>query len=186
MGFPEIFLIAVGLSMDAFAVALGAGAAGQIGGNRATFRISFHFGLFQFLMPVIGWLLGQSITQVITAIDHWIAFALLLVIGLRMIYSGFHSEKSKYYSDPSRGLNLIMLSIATSIDALVVGFSLAMLRISIWYPCIIIGTVTAFLSLTGVLLGRYFGERFGKYMKIMGGGILIFIGARILISDLVL
>lgn len=184
MGFLEILMIAVGLAMDAFAVSLGAGASGQATGGRAAFRLSFHFGLFQFIMPVIGWFLGMGIAPLISSVDHWIAFGLLAFVGVRMIRSGFDTDGAIYTTDPSRGLTLVALAIATSIDALAIGLSLAMLRVKIWYPSVIIGVMTGGLSLLGIRLGTRLGARFGKRMEIVGGVILTLIGLRILLSDL--
>lgn len=184
MGLLEIMMIAVGLAMDAFAVSLGAGATGRAAGPRAVFRLSFHFGLFQFLMPVIGWLVGSRIASFISFIDHWIAFVLLTFVGTRMIRAGLDKTEETQQTDPSRGLTLVMLAVATSIDALAIGMSLGMLQISIWYPSVVIGIVTGIMSLLGIRLGNRIGLNFGKYMEIGGGVILILIGLRILISHL--
>ncbi len=116
MTFVEIVLIAVGLSMDAFAVSLAAGAAPGGREPRAWFRLAFHFGLFQFMMPVIGWAFGRSLSRYIAAWDHWIAFVLLAVVGIRMIRSGLDDSPHAMRENPSRGWSLILLSIATSID----------------------------------------------------------------------
>ncbi|MBD3335879.1 MAG: manganese efflux pump [Candidatus Eisenbacteria bacterium] len=169
--------------MDAFSVSLAAGASGRAEGGRATFRLSFHFGLFQFLMPVVGWLAGSRLAAHIAAVDHWIAFGLLAAIGARMIRSSL-TPPARRGTDPSRGMELVSLSIATSIDALAVGFSLAMLDINIWYPSVIIGLVTGALSFAGVRLGRRVGRLFGKKMELAGGVILILIGIRILVEHL--
>jgi putative Mn2+ efflux pump MntP len=169
--------------MDAFAVAVAAGASGRARGGRAAFRLSFHFGVFQFLMPVIGWFAGYRIAPLISAVDHWIAFGLLAFVGFRMIRSGLRHEREDS-TDPSRGRTLIILSIATSLDALAVGFSLAMLKISIWYPSVVIGLVAASLSLIGVTIGNRLGLRFGKRMEIVGGLILILIGMKIVAEHL--
>jgi putative Mn2+ efflux pump MntP len=184
MSFIEILMIAVGLAMDAFAVSLAAGTSGQAVGGRAAFRLSFHFGLFQFLMPVIGWFLGVRIAPLMASVDHWIAFGLLVFVGVRMIRAGFDPEGQTFTTDPSRGLTLVMLAIATSIDALAIGLSLAMLRVKIWYPSVVIGVVTSGLSLLGIRLGTQLGARFGKRMEIVGGAILNLIGLRILLSHL--
>lgn len=185
MSFIEIMLIAAGLAMDAFAVSLAAGAAGRSRGRRAAFRLSFHFGLFQALMPVAGWLLGRSFVSLIAAVDHWIAFGLLAFVAARMIRSGLSDgAESAAAGDPSRGASLVMLSVATSIDALAVGLGLAMLRVDIWYPCVVIGVVTAALSLTGLRLGSILGGRVGKRVEILGGCILLGIGAKILVEHL--
>jgi putative Mn2+ efflux pump MntP len=184
MTFLEILLIAVGLAADAFAVSVSAGAAGAIQGPRSMLRLSFYFGFFQFLMPVIGWLAGLSIAQYVQSFDHWIAFGLLVWVAIRMIQSTRKDEKHSTLPDPSRGIILLALSIATSIDALAVGLSLAFLQVSIWYPATIIGIVTGTTSFIGILLGKRFSRRLGKQAAIMGGVLLILIGIRILIAHL--
>jgi len=182
MSFIEILLIAVGLAMDAFAVALSVGTSGHGQQARPAFRISFHFGLFQFLMPVIGWYLGAQLQQHIEAYDHWVAFGLLAAVGAHMIYESFQREPNGPPGDPTRGLRLITLSIATSIDALAVGLSLAMIGERIWYPSAVIGVVTAALSLLGIQLGNRLRGTFGKRMEQIGGVILIAIGVKILLT----
>lgn len=180
MDVTEIIIIAIALAMDASAVSLAASAAGYAGDARAQFRLSFHFGLFQFLMPIAGWAAGISFVTFVADYDHWIAFALLTFIGGRMIMSGFELTDPQYIKDPTRGANLVMLSIATSIDALAVGLSLAFLDINIWYPAVIIGVITAILSLISIVLGKKLSSVFGQRMEIVGGIILIGIGLRIL------
>jgi putative Mn2+ efflux pump MntP len=184
MSLAEIIFIAVGLAMDAFAVSIAAGTSGRLAGKRGIFRLSFHFGLFQAMMPVIGWYAGISIAGLISALDHWIAFGLLLFVGIRMIKGGLDTETETFAKDPSRGASLVLLSIATSIDALAVGMSLAMLRVRIWYPSAVIGLITAALSVAGILAGKRIGRRFGSRMELAGGAILILIGLRILITQL--
>jgi len=181
MSFPEILIIAVGLAMDAFAVSIGAGTLTSMRGMRSKVRLAFHFGMFQFLMPVIGWFLGNTVQTYVEMYDHWIAMILLSYIGIKMIYESF-GKSGEAKQDPSKGRNLILLSIATSIDALAVGFTLAMLNVSIWYPCIIIGIVTGLLSIIGIQLGARLGIRFGKTMELFGGLVLIAIGIKILIQ----
>ncbi len=183
MSLLEILLIAAGLAMDASAVSLVAGACGAAKGRRAAFRLAFHFGLFQFMMPVIGWFIGSRVAGLISRFDHWIAFALLAFVGARMIRSGF-DHLAVCPPDPSRGMTLITLSLATSIDALAIGLSLAMLRVGIWQPSVIIGLVTATLSLIAIQLGKRLGTAIGKRMEIAGGALLILIGLRILLSHL--
>ena len=181
----EIVLIALGLAMDACAVAVGCGASGQARGARAGFRLAFHFGLFQFMMPVIGWLAGMRLERFVAPWDHWIAFALLAFVGGRMIRAGLNPRSEHCAGDPSRGFNLVMLAVATSLDALAIGLSLAMLRVSIWYPSVVIGVVTMGVSLAGFQFGSALGVRFGKRMEIAGGLVLCLIGLRILIAHLV-
>jgi manganese efflux pump family protein len=185
LSFAEIFLIALGLSLDAFAVAMGVGASGKGQGRRAAFRISFHFGLFQFLMPVLGWILGELIESAFETVDHWAAFLILLFIGARMIHGGIRPHEDSVEQNPTRGWTLVLLSLATSLDALAVGLSLGLLQVRIWYPAVVIGVVTASLSLLGLRMGAKLGEKFGKRMEVVGGVILILIGVRILISHVV-
>ena len=180
----EIIIIAVGLAMDASAVSLAAAAAGFAKDARAKFRLSFHFGLFQFLMPVLGWLLGISFVSHFKAFDHWIAFFLLAFVGIRMIREGMDKSSAIQKKDPSRGMTMVMLSVATSIDALAVGLSLAMLDVNIWYPSAIIGVITAGMSFLAIKIGTKLGRMFCKRMEIFGGLILILIGSRILFSHL--
>jgi len=184
MNLIEILLIAVGLAMDAFAVSIAAGTSGKLAGKRAVFRLSSHFGLFQAVMPVIGWYAGIRIAHLISAVDHWVAFGLLFFVGMRMIMSGIQPEKETFSNDPSKGGSLVLLSVATSIDALAVGLSLAMMKINIWYPCAMIGIITGILSVIGIRAGKYFGEKLGPKMEIIGGIILILIGLKILLTDL--
>jgi putative Mn2+ efflux pump MntP len=184
MNFFEILLLAMSMSMDAFAVCMGAGAQRQTSGSRSVFRMAFHFGLFQFLMPVIGWFAGTTIVRYISAYDHWAAFALLAFVGIRMIRSGFYPTDGEQKSDPSRGWTLVLLAFATSIDALAVGFSLGLVGITIWYPAVVIGVVTGLISWLGIFLGNRLGQKFGKRMEMIGGIVLILIGVRILVTHL--
>lgn len=180
----EVLLIALSMAMDAFAVCLGAGTLRQTNSARPTFRLSFHFGLFQFLMPVVGWVAGTTIVRYIAAYDHWVAFSLLAFVGIRMIRSGFDSSSESYKNDPSRGWLLILLSIAVSIDALAIGLSLALIGVTIWYPAVVIGVVTGLVSWLGLRLGNVLGGKLGKRMEIVGGIVLILIGVRILIAHI--
>ena len=185
MGIPAIILLAVGLAMDCFAVALGLGTTEHIDRLRPALRLAWHFGLFQALMPVIGWLAGRSIEPLISEFDHWLAFGLLAFVGGRMIRSGLASgDEVVSTKDPSRGRTLVILSVATSIDALAVGFSLAAIGVDIALPTIIIGLTSLALTLVGLMLGRRLGQAFGKRMEMVGGIILILIGLRVLISHL--
>ena len=185
MGFVEIVLLALGLAMDAFAVSVATTVSGKINNKRAVFRLSFHFGLFQFLMPVIGWFTGDKIASYLSSIDHWIAFVLLSFVGIHMISGALRNKAETGEGvDPSRGLNLVILSLATSLDALAVGFSLAMIRVDIWYPSVVIGLITAGMSLVAIRIGNLAGRLIGRYLSVTGGIILIIIGFRILVSDL--
>ncbi len=184
MSLWEILVIAVGLSMDAVAVSLAASASNRAQGTRAMFRLSFHFGLFQFLMPIVGWFLGVSVARYIGAVDHWVAFALLALVGSRMIWAAVSGAEEELARDPSRGTTLIVLSLATSIDALAIGLTLAMLGARIWYASLVIGAVTGCLSLLAILLGKRVGRAVGMRMEIVGGVALIAIGVRILVEHL--
>jgi putative Mn2+ efflux pump MntP len=184
VNFLEILLIALSMSMDAFAVCLGAGTQERTSAARPTFRLAFHFGLFQFLMPVLGWFAGETIARYISSYDHWMAFILLAFVGGRMIWSGFHPEQDSYRNDPSRGWTLVLLSLAVSIDALAVGLSLGIIGVTIWVPAVVIGIVTGFVSWLGLRLGNMLGEKFGKRMEVIGGIILVLLGLRILLSHL--
>jgi manganese efflux pump family protein len=184
MSLAEILLIAVGLAMDAFAVSLGVGTTQFADTARPRFRLAWHFGLFQALMPTLGWLVGTTVARFIAPFDHWIALILLSFVGVRMIRSGLSTEVESHPTDPSRGGTLVMLAVATSIDAFAVGLSLAMLSVPIAYPAVVIGVVTATLSLIGLLVGNRLGKTFGKRMEIVGGVILIAIGIRIVMSHL--
>ncbi len=180
----EIILIAMGLAMDASAVCLAAAAAGFAKDARAVFRLSFHFGLFQFFMPIIGWFLGVSFVSYFKAIDHWIAFFLLLFVGGRMIREGLDTTAETHKNDPSKGMTMVLLSIATSIDALAIGLSLALLDVTIWYPSVMIGLITSGMCIVAIIIGKRLGTLFGKRMEVFGGLVLIFIGGRILYSQL--
>lgn len=184
MSLFEIIFIAIGLAMDASAVSLAAAAAGFAKDGRAIFRLSFHFGLFQFLMPVIGWYSGIAFVSQFKSIDHWIAFCLLAFVGGRMMKEGLDPDTEKRKKDPSRGMTMVMLSVATSTDALAVGLSLAVLDVNIWVPGILIGVITTLLSYLAIKLGKRMGRLFGSRMEIAGGVILIGIGLKILIAHL--
>ena len=184
MDLISIFFLALALAMDAFAVAVSTGIVLKKVTFRQFFRLSFHFGLFQFLMPVIGWLAGLSVQKFIQDYDHWIAFLLLAFIGGKMIHEAFQKEEEENNNDPTRGVTLVVLSVATSIDALAVGFSLALLRVSIWFPAIIIGIVAAAMTLLGMVIGKSAGLLFGKRVSVMGGIILFVIGIKILIEHM--
>jgi len=185
MGFAQLFGIAVGLSMDAFAVAVGTSVALGRLHPRQVFRLSFHFGLFQAMMPVIGWFVGRWVGHFVVGVDHWIAFALLALLGVKAIREALaRDEDEPLGHDPTKGLNMVMLSVATSIDALAVGFTFAMLGVDIWYPSAIIGVTTTTLTVVGMRLGSRLGERFGRRMELVGGLVLIGIGAKILLDHL--
>jgi manganese efflux pump family protein len=176
--------IAVGLAMDAFAVSIAAGLSLPRVTPRHAFRMAFHFGLFQFLMPVIGWLAGWQLNRCIHQYDHWIAFGLLAFVGCKMLWEAMVQHESGSEADPTRGLMLLTLSLATSIDALAVGMSLALLGVSIWLPSVVIGLVTASLSALGITLGGKIGARWQRLAEIVGGIVLILIGLKIFVSHI--
>ena len=180
----DLAVIALALSIDAFAVALGASAAGRVPGTRAAVRLAFHFGLFQFLMPVLGWAAGATLKPLIESFDHWIAFALLTVVGIHMIRGSTDRDGESLATDPSRGIALVALSTAVSIDALAVGLSLGMLNVGIWTTSIMIGFVTAVATLVGILLGSRLQARLGKIVELVGGIVLILVAVRIVIEHL--
>lgn len=169
--------------MDALAVAIATGVSLKKVSGRQTFRLSWHFGLFQALMPILGWLGGSTVDQYLSKIDHWITFFLLLIIGIRMIAENFKTETPQTQrNDPTRGTSLVMLSLATSIDALAVGFSISMLKISIGYAALIIGVVAAIFTVAGLHIGRLISSisRLANYATVAGGILLVGIGIKIL------
>ena len=184
MNYTYIILIALALGIDAFAVSFSAGAFFGKSTGRQKFRLSFHFGLFQFFMPIIGWAAGKSIVDYISVYDHWIAFAILLLIGGKMIYDSLTGGEELIDKDISKGLTLISLSLATSIDALAVGFSLGIIDGFIFIPSLIIGIVAATMSLIGIKLGEKMSELFGNKIAIFGGIVLIAIGLHIVLEHL--
>ena len=184
MEFLTSFLVAVGLAMDAFAVSLGAGTSGQVEGLRSKARLAFHFGWFQAMMTILGWFLGSTVERYVSAFDHWIAFALLAYVGINMIRSGLKPEEEIFPQNPSKGRTMVILSVATSIDAMAVGMSMALIGSSVWMPALIIGVVTLALSAFGLQMGCRLGEKFGKRVEILGGLILLGIGLRVVITHI--
>jgi putative Mn2+ efflux pump MntP len=180
----SIFLIALGLSADAFAVALGKGLHMRALNYRNAFLIALTFGVFQGVMPVLGWLLGTGLQQYIARIDHWIAFGLLAIIGGKMLFDAFSKEKDEPDEDRIKVRELLLLGVATSIDALAVGISFAFLDVSIVEASITIGVATLVLSFAGVLIGHRVGTKFRGPAEIAGGIILIGIGVKILVDHL--
>jgi manganese efflux pump family protein len=169
--------IAFGLAMDAFAVAIAAGLTIRPITGAHVFRLAFHFGLFQFLMPIVGWLAGSTLAEHIDGYDHWVAFVLLSVVGGKMLLDARHKDESRSRADPTRGLTMVMLSVATSLDALAVGLSMAMLQVSIWGPSVVIGTVAAAFTTVGIVFGARLGPRWENWAEVLGGSVLLAIGA---------
>ncbi len=230
MSLITILLLAVGLGIDAFSVAIGIGAANSHGSKASkkissgeyiedgealdppqsgtvqpsnsaslrfrnwgftskkswapVLRLSCAFGLFQFLMPLIGWLAGSTVVDLIANFDHWIAFGLLVLIGVKMIREAFENEIDEERADQTRGWPLLMLSIATSIDALAVGFSFSLLKMPILYPAVMIGIVCFIMTAVGMVFGKALARIFGRKVEIVGGLVLIGIGIKILIEHI--
>jgi len=181
MSGPTLFLLSLGLAVDALAVAIAVSIALGTVSPRQIFRLAFHLGLFQALMPIIGWLGGRTVGVYIHQWDHWIAFALLTFVGGKALYESLSRKTwDAVARDPTRGMTLILLSIACSIDALAVGLSLAFLDVNIWYPAAVIGLVCGALSTLGMVLAARLGAVFGQRIEVLGGLILIGIGVRIL------
>lgn len=184
MSFVSIMIIAVSLSMDAFAVAIYSGTACPQMSIRELLRIALFFGFFQAFMPLIGYLTGSSAAPLISSIDHWVAFTLLAIIGGKMLYEGIRGEDAGSGKDPLRLLTLTSLAIATSIDAAAVGVSFSCLCVSITTPLIVIGMTTFLFSILGVQIGRRGSSLIGSKAEILGGTALIIIGLRILFEHL--
>ena len=193
MGFLELFFVGVGLSMDAFSVAVCKGLQMRRIRWGRTLTVAAFFGGFQALMPLIGWLLGKQFEQYIVAIDHWVAFALLLFIGGKMILDVIkESKESKCPCEqqeddkdaPFRLGELAVMALATSIDALAVGITFAFLQVNIWGAIAIIGVTTFLLSIVGVFIGNIFGTKYQNKATLAGGVVLVLIGSKILIEHL--
>ena len=181
----EIFLVAIGLSMDAFAVAICKGLAMPQINKKQTLLIGAYFGVFQALMPLIGYFLGVQFREYITSVDHWIAFVLLALIGAKMLHEALSGGEEAGSNDASLSFRAMLpLAVATSIDALAVGVTFAFLRVQIVPAVASIGAITFALSFAGVKIGNVFGDRFEKKAEICGGVILILIGAKILLEHL--
>ncbi|KPK69303.1 hypothetical protein AMJ87_10680 [candidate division WOR_3 bacterium SM23_60] len=180
----SILFIALGLAMDAFAVSIVSGLTLAHIKVRNALTIALFFGLFQALMPIIGWLSGNTLKSHIADVDHWVAFGLLAMIGGKMIYESFKLESNKKSIDPENIGVLFVLAIVTSIDALAVGISLSFLGVAIIIPAVIIGIVTFVLSYVGVYVGSKFGHFFERKIEMLGGVILIAIGIKILIEHM--
>ena len=183
MDFFEIMLIGIGLAMDAFAVSICKGLAIKNISRKKIIKIALYFGTFQTLMPLIGYFLGNSFQHIIYKIDHWIAFALLLGIGLNMIKESF-SKDLEDRNDCLDVKTMMVLAIATSIDALAVGITFGFLKVNILTSVMVIGVITFSICLLGVKIGNKFGDKFQNKAEILGGIILILMGIRILIEHL--
>lgn len=181
----ETIFIALGLAMDAFAVSVSSGITIRNPRIENALKIAIFFGAFQAFMPVIGWLAGLGLRELISQVDHWIAFGLLCLIGCRMIYESTKARSERKILNPLSLGVLLVLSVATSIDALAAGVSLAFLKVSILFPVIVIGAVTLILSFVGVFVGDTSGHLFENKAEFVGGLVLIGIGTKILIEHTV-
>jgi putative Mn2+ efflux pump MntP len=183
MDLITIILIAVGLAMDAFAVSIANGMTATIQKRKNALVMASSFSVFQMLMPIAGWLAGLAMAELIMGVDHWVAFILLTIIGAKMIYESAKKENSKQDSS-LRIHTLLTLSVATSIDALMVGLSFAFLETALAIPIVTIGIVTFALSFTGYLFGNVLGKIFKSKIKAVGGIILLLIGIKIFLEHL--
>lgn len=185
MSISELFLIALGLSMDAFAAAICKGLEMKGKNLAGSLKVALFFGFFQALMPLLGWLLGTGFGEYISEADHWVAFGLLAFIGGRMIYEALTGEEQEPVGKGPDLKELILLSVATSIDAMAVGIAFAILpEVDIWGSIGVIGLTTFVLSLLGTALGARFGARYKDKAELFGGVVLVFIGVKILLEHL--
>jgi putative Mn2+ efflux pump MntP len=184
MTIPFLILIAIGLSVDSFAVSVSCGLILSEITFKKALRIAFSLAVFQAAMPVVGWFIGKEIAFLIKDYDHWVAFGLLFIIGVKMILESFKKEEPDNKMNPLDIKVLLWLSLATSIDALIVGVGFSVTAINLWLTAIIIGFTTGFFSMLGILFGKTTGTAFGKRMEIFGGLILIFIGVKILFEHI--
>lgn len=184
MEFFTVLILAIGLSFDTFAVSVSSGVVLPEIRFKQAVKIASILALFQGLMPIIGWAIGSGFKKYIENLDHWVAFLLLLALGLKMIYESFVTVNESETSNPLILKNRITMAFATSIDALIIGFGFAIIQFGIIESSAIIGFVTFIVSMLGLLFGKSVGIRFGKRMEILGGIILILIGAKILFEHL--
>ncbi len=187
MDFLTLFVIALSLSMDTFAVMISQGWTASRFPVRHILRMAASFGFFQAMMPVIGWLAGVGLRDIFMDVARWVAFGILVFIGVKMIAESFQlkEEAKNQAKDPTRLVTLFLLSLATSLDALATGASFALLDVSILRPCLVIGMVTFVMSVCGGYIGKRFGHFFERKIEIAGGLLLIAIGIKILIQDLI-
>lgn len=183
MDLASILLTGLGLSMDCFAVAIVGSLSMQSPSRRQVLRVSFSFGAFQAGMLVIGWLAGRTVVDTIESYDHWIAFALLFAVGAKMVHGALNlGGDERERTDITRGTALLLVSLATSIDALAVGLSLAFLRSKILIAGVVVGGVTFLVTGAGFLLGKKIGAATGRWADVVGGVVLIGIGVRVLLT----
>ena len=183
MGIIELIILSIGLAMDAFAVAICKGLSMSKMNWKKASIIGLYFGGFQALMPLVGYLLGINFQEKITSIDHWIAFLLLGIIGINMIKEAI-SKDSEKQNDSIKFKDMLILAVATSIDALAVGITFAFLKVNIWLAISLIGVITFIISVAGVKIGNIFGDKYEKKAEFAGGIILILLGVKILLEHL--
>jgi putative Mn2+ efflux pump MntP len=184
MGLLEIIIIAVGLSMDAFAVSITLGLSVQKPKIKEIIIPGIYFGFFQALMPLIGYFTGINFAAKIQSLDHWIAFVLLGFVGGKMIWDSFSKEEKQVNENPFRFTTMLLLAIATSIDALAVGITFSFFEINIFRAIIITGLTTFCISVAGVKIGNVFGAKYKSKAEFMGGAVLILLGLKILVEHL--
>lgn len=181
MGWIALFAIALSLSLDAFAVATVTGITLGRPSRRQRFRLSFHFGLFQAMMLALGWCLGSAVARLLHGFDAWVAFALLALVGGNIVHNALRREEDEgSKTDPTRGWNLVFLSVASSLDALAVGISLAMVSFPIYRSTLVVGFVSYGMTLLGMEIGQKIGTIWGRRCELFGGTVLILIGVGIL------
>ena len=185
MGLIEIIVLAIGLSMDAFAVSIMLGLSVKKPTLKQILIPGIYFGFFQMMMPLTGYFAGAFFAHKIQKFDHWVAFALLVLIGGKMIMESFSKEDKKVNENPFQISTMLLLAIATSIDALAVGITFAFFKTTIFTPIIIIGITTFVISICGVKIGNIFGMKFKSKAEFFGGTLLILLGIKILIEHLV-
>lgn len=178
-----LIILSIGLGMDAFAVSICKGVTFKKSKLRKSLIVALYMGIFQALMPLIGYFLGISFADKIINIDHWIAFILLLVIGIKMIKEALNKEK-EIVNDSVDVKEMLVLAVATSIDALAVGITFSFLNVNLWVAIILIGTITFFLSFIGTKIGNVFGDKYEKKAELIGGLILILLGIKILLEHI--
>jgi len=184
MSYIEIILIAIGLSMDAFAVSITLGLSVQKPTLKEYLLPGIYFGFFQALMPLIGYLTGTLFAEKIQEFEHWVAFGLLAIIGANMIKESFSKEEEKHDDNKFKFINMLLLAIATSIDALAVGVTFAFFKINIYAAIAIIGVTTFCISICGVKIGNIFGIKFKSKAELIGGIVLVALGIKILLEHL--
>ncbi|WP_027186436.1 manganese efflux pump MntP family protein [Desulfovibrio inopinatus] len=184
MSLLELLAIAVALAMDAFAVALATGVRLRVVTSRQSFRLSWHFGLFQAMMPVVGWYLGLTVRHFVDRYAHFIAFGLLAAIGLKMLHEALGDDENDERKDPTRGVSLVALSVATSIDALAVGLSLSLLNVPVFFPAFVIGLTAFLLTAVGLRLGTTLGNvtSLGGRCEVLGAVVLLGLAVKVLVD----